>query len=182
MVAKANTQSTATGHVAGGALCLHVDSLAGLVTGGVIVLHRAPLPVPNGPHELLADFDGFLIRVRHEAAEEVPEVLRAGLVPHVVCRLDVDLLQPLSSVHQGPEVHVGVSMPGGPDHALRASGAGEPDVRVRLLHRNNPRVDHPVLVVLAFVAERAGLGPTLDDQVMRFLKPLPVFRRCDAAL
>ena len=55
-------------------------------------------------------------------------------------------------------------------HALGAAGAGEPDVGAGLLHRHHPRVDGAVVIVLALVAEGAGLGPALDDEVVGFLE------------
>ena len=71
---------------------------------------------------------------------------------------------------------------GGPNHALGGAGAGEPNVGAGLLHGNDPRVDGAVVVVLALVAEGAGLGPALDDEVVGFLEAGAVLGGIDAAL
>ena len=60
---------------------------------------------------------------------------------------------------------------GGPDHALGAAGAGEPDVWAGVLHGLHPRIDHPVFEILALVPEGARFGPAPDDQVMGLLEP-----------
>ena len=86
----------------------------------------------------------------------------------------VDVRQQLQGRGQG---HVGVLVLRGPDYRFRRGHAGNPDGRVRFLQRHHPRVDHPVVVVLAFVAERAGLGPGVDDDVVRLVEPLAVVQR-----
>src|ERR1051325_5843287 len=66
-------------------------------------------------------------------------------------------------------------------HALMATPCASPRrPRVRLLQRRRPRIDHAVVVVVALVAEGPGLGPRLDDDVVRFLEALAVVRRVHA--
>src|SRR5712671_2754826 len=69
-------QTTGPRDVAGGTLRLHADGFTGLVAGWVVVLAWAPLAVANRPHKLVPELDGFLIRISHQAAQEIPEVLR----------------------------------------------------------------------------------------------------------
>ena len=109
-------------------------------------------------------------------------MLRAGLVAGLQGGVDVDLFQPLSGLHDRTQVHVRVSVLRCPDNALRAAGAREPDVGPWLLHGQHPRVYHAILIVLSFVAERARLGPALDDQVVGFLETLPVLGGFDSGL
>src|SRR5262245_48530903 len=71
---------------------------------------------------------------------------------------------------------------GGPDYALRAASAGEPNVGVRLLHRLDPWIDSPIVVVLALIPEGAWRRPALDDQVMGLLEALKVLSGVDAAM
>src|SRR5215510_10034562 len=75
-----------------------------------------------------------------------------------------------------------MTMGGGPDHALGATGPGEPDVRVGLLHGQDPWVDRPVLVVLPLMPEGARRGPALDNEVVGLLEPPPVLRGINARL
>ena len=97
-------------------------------------------------------------------------MLWASLVTNLFGGVNVDLFQPLGSVDQSAKVHVRVAVFGCPDHAFRAAGAGEPDVRPGILHGLDPWVYHPVLEILALVAEWAVVGPALDDQVVGFLE------------
>src|SRR4029453_17618922 len=69
-----------------------------------------------------------------------------------------------------------MAMGGRPDYALRAAGAGEPDVRVGLLHGQDPGVDRPVLVVLPLMPESARRAPTIDDEAVGLPEPSPVLR------
>ena len=71
---------------------------------------------------------------------------------------------------------------GGPDDALWAPGAGEPDVRVGLLNGDDPGIDGPVVIELALITEGAGCGPALDDQVVSLLEAGEVLRGIDAAV
>src|SRR6266566_3951410 len=75
-----------------------------------------------------------------------------------------------------------MAMGGGPDHALWAAGAGEPDVRVRLLHGQHPGVHRPIVVVLPLIPEGARGGPALDDEVVGLFEALAVLRGVDATL
>ena len=146
------------------------------------MLHRTTLAVLDGPHELLAQLDGLFVGIGDEAAEQVAEVLGASRPAFLFGGVNVDLLEPLGGVHQSAEVHVGVLVLGGPDDAFGAAGAGEPDVGAGLLHGHHPRVDGAVVVVLALVAEGAGLGPALDDEVVGLLEAGAVLGGVDAAL
>ncbi len=97
-------------------------------------------------------------------------------------RFDIDIFQPFGGIHQSAQIHVRVLMFGSPHHALRAAGAGEPDIGMRVLHRPHPGVHRMVLVVLALITKRAGLGPAFDDEVVRLFEALPIFSGFDARL
>ena len=146
------------------------------------MLHGPSLPMANRPHELPSDFDGLFVCVRHQAPQEIAEMLRPGLVAFFVGGIDVDLFQPLGGVHQGSQVHVGMAVLSCPDHTLRAACAGEPDIRVGLLHRDHPGVHHSVLIVFPLIPERPRLGPALDNQVVGLFEPSSILRRSDTAL
>ena len=70
----------------------------------------------------------------------------------------------------------------GPHHALWATSSREPDIGPRFLHWQHPRVNHPVLVVLPFVAEGTRLCPAFDDQVMSLFEPFSVLGGVDSGL
>ncbi len=109
-------------------------------------------------------------------------MLGPGLVAVLSGGVNIDLLQPLGGLNDRTQVHVRVSVLSGPDHALRAAGAGEPDVGPGFLHGHHPRVDHAVLIMLSLVPEWSRLGPAFYDQVMGLFEPLPVLGRVDARL
>jgi hypothetical protein len=50
------------------------------------------------------------------------------------------------------------------------------------LHRDHPRVDGAIVIILALVAEGARRRPALDDQVMGLLEAREVLRGVDAAM
>src|SRR5207302_10404339 len=79
LVGHPDPQTARSRHVARGTLRLHSDGFAGLIAGRVVVLEGTPLAVANRPHELLPALNGLLIGIRHQAAQEIPEVLRPGL-------------------------------------------------------------------------------------------------------
>src|SRR5882672_5724125 len=182
LVGHPDPQTASPRDVARRTLRLHSNGFAGLVAGWIVVLEWAPLAVANRPHELLPELDGLLIGIRHQAPQEIPEVLRPGLKADVLGGIDIDLPQPLRGVDESAQVHIGVAMGGRPDHALRATGAGEPDVRVGLLHGQDPGVDRPVLVILPLMPEGARCGPALDNEVVGLLEPPPVLRGVNARL
>ena len=103
-----------------------------------------------------------------------PKCSGPRLEPDLVSGVDVYLLQFQGQVHQRPKVHVGIAAARCPDNALRAASAGEPYRGMGLLHRQHPRVDYPVVVVLALPSERARLRPALDNQVVGLLEPFAV--------
>ena len=109
-------------------------------------------------------------------------MLGAGFISGFQGSVDVDLFKPLGGFHDCAEVHVGVAVLGRPHHALWAAGAGEPNIWAGFLHGHNPRIDHPVLVVLSLVPERARLGPAFDDQVVGLFKPFPILGGIDTCL
>src|SRR5262249_45454721 len=182
LVGHPDPQTASPRDVARGTLCLHSDSFAGLVTRRVVVLEGATLAVANRPQELLPTLDGLLISIRNQAPQEIPEVLRPGLKADILGGIDIDLPQPLRGIAHRSQVHVGMTMGGGPDYTLGAASPGEPDVRVGLLHGQDPWVDRPVLVVLPLMPEGARRGPALDNEVVGLLKPSPVLRGVNAGL
>ena len=132
------------------------------------------------PHELGCVFERLLGRVGAVDAQQVAAVFGAGVVADFVRRIVVGLPDALGRLDRGVERDVGVAVLGRPDDGLAAEHAGDPDARVRLLHRQRPRVDHAVLVVLALPAEGAGPGPGLDDEVVRLFEALAVVGGVDA--
>src|SRR5262249_22559551 len=80
----------------------------------------------------------------------------------------------LGLLDRGVERNVGIALLRRPDDRLLADHARDPDARIGLLQWHGPRVDHTMLVVRAFKAERAGLRPRLDDQLVRLLEALAV--------
>src|SRR5437867_13072032 len=86
------------------------------------------------PHEVPANLLRLLVGIGHNCLEEVTEVLWPRLVTSLKSGVDVNLLQPHGDVQDCPEVHVRMAVFGGPHNTLRAASAGEPDVRVGLLH------------------------------------------------
>ena len=70
-------------------------------------------------------------------------------------------------------------MPGHELEGLERAGARDPDRGMRLLDRAGPGVDVAELVVLADELERPGLGPRLDDQVVRLGEALAGLGRVD---
>src|SRR5881628_3018457 len=112
--------------------------------------------------------------LRRDGADQEAEVVgghgpanRGGALAVVVEQLTRDLER-----HQ--KWHVGVAAAPGPHGRLGASGAGSPDGRMRLLERQAPRVDVTEVVVAAFPAKRARLGPALEDEVVALLEALAV--------
>ena len=134
------------------------------------------------PHEVPANLLRLRVGIGHDCLEEVAEVLWPRRVPGLTRGVDIDLLQPHRNVQDRPQVHVWVAVLGGPHHALRAPRAGEPNVRVGLLHGQHPGVDRPVLVIFPLITERPRRGPALDDEIVRLLKPPPVLRGVNAGL
>src|SRR5262245_13323106 len=100
------------------------------------------------PHEVSANLLRLLVGIGHDCLEEVPEVLWPRLVTGLKSGVDINLLQPHGDVQDRSKIHVWMAMLGGPHHTLRAASAGEPDVRVGLLHGQYPGVDRPILVIL----------------------------------
>ena len=141
-----------------------------------------PLPVPLRPNKVAADLLGLFLGVGHQYLEQIPEVLWTGFIASLLGGVDVDLLQPFGGLHDGAQVHVRVSVFGGPDHALGAARAGEPDVGPGFLHGQHPRIDHPVLIILSLVPEGTRLGPAFNDEVVGLLEPFPVLGGVDPSL
>ena len=146
------------------------------------MLHRAAHPVLLCPEKALPDLLGFFIGVGHQCPHLVPKMLGTGNETDFLGRVDVDLFQFLGQSNQRAQVHVSVLMLGGPDHAFWTATAGEPDGRVGFLHRQDPGVNDPSLVVLAFEPERSGLSPAFDYQVVGLFEPVSVLSRRDSGL
>src|SRR5262249_24388546 len=132
------------------------------------------------PHELPRVLEGFLFRLGDVAALEVAAILGTARVARLGRDRIVELPDLLGRLDGGAERDVGVALLRGPDDRLLAEHAGNPYPGMGLLQRHRPRVHDAMLVVRAFPPERAGLGPGLDDQVVRFLEALAVESRVDA--
>ena len=63
---------------------------------------------------------------------------------------------------------------GGEDYRLAAGDAGNPDPRMRLLHRHGPRIDDAKLVVSPFPAPGTRGRPDFHDQVMGLFETLAI--------
>src|SRR5262245_16192648 len=61
-----------------------------------------------------------------------------------------------------------------PLHGFRAQHTRNPHLWMRLLVGQRPGIHVAIMKMFAFVAPRSGLGPGLNDKVMRFVKVLTV--------
>ena len=140
------------------------------------------------PHEFAGVADGLLFGLRDVASNQVAALRRSRLVAGFLRDLVVDFPDLLALFDRQVERDVGIAMLRRPHDGLAAGNPGNPDPRMRLLHRQRPRIDHAQLVMLAFPAPRPRRGPGLDDQVVGFLEALAVeggigvgLQRLDAA-
>ena len=133
-----------------------------------------PVNSPLHPHELPGVGDGLLLGLGHVAALQVAPVLGAALVARLGGHAVVVLPDLLGRVDGGGERDVRISLLRGPHHRLLAQHARDPHARVRLLERHRPRVHHALLVVRALPAERPGLGPRANDEIVGLLEALAV--------
>src|SRR5262249_4285664 len=69
---------------------------------------------------------------------------------------------------------------GGPGDGLARALARDPNRRMRRLIRPRPAIDVADVVMLTFEGEGTGLRPSLNDEIMRFMKALMREIRIDA--
>src|SRR5204862_7231509 len=112
--------------------------------------------------------------------DQVAAILRPADIAVLQRDLIVELPDFLGLLDRGVERDVGIALLRGPHDRLLADHTGDPDARIGLLQWHRPRGDDAVLVVRALEAERAGLGPRLDHQLVRLLEALAVEGRIDA--
>src|SRR6202042_66957 len=74
----------------------------------------------------------------------------------------------------GAQSDVGVAMLRAPDHGFGADYAGYPDRRTGLLVWQRPRIDVTEIEMFAFPAERTGLGPARQHEVVRLVEVFAV--------
>ena len=129
------------------------------------------------PHELARILDRLLLGLRHVTANQIAALLGSGLIADPFGSLVVELPDLLTVLDGRVQDDVGVTVLSRPDDRLPADHAGDPDAWMGLLQGQHPGVDDPELIVIPLPAEWPGLGPRLDDQVVRLHKPLTVVGR-----
>src|SRR5437667_6440599 len=122
------------------------------------------------PHELSGIGHRFLFGLRDMAALQVAAILRSPGIPGLGRDRIVQLPDLLGRVDGGAERDVRVALARRPHDGLLAHHARDPHARVRLLQRNRPRVDDPVLVVRALEPDGPHLRPRADGQLVRLLR------------
>src|SRR5262245_50099322 len=137
----------------------------------------APRGLAHAPDKML----GFLLRlrliVRHIAAQQIAKIVLSDDLISFGSGNAIHVKELFGHVERSEKCHVRIAMPGGPLGCFRAGGAGHPDGRVRFLNGHNPGIDDTIMIMLALPAEGPRRGPSLDDQVVRFLKALAVIGR-----
>ena len=101
-------------------------------------------------------------------------MLCAGLVSELGRRVVVHIESVLRRAETGCEQHERVAVLSRPAHGLHADGGRNPYLRMRLLVRAHPGVHVAVVIVLALPAERSGVRPCLDNEVVRLLEALAI--------
>ena len=104
-------------------------------------------------------------------------MLGAGLVPELGCRVVVHVEGVPGRAELGRQQHERVAVLRRPSNSLDTDRRWDPDLGVRLLVRPHPGVHVAIVVVLALPSERSGIGPSLDDEVVRLLEALAVEHR-----
>ena len=128
------------------------------------------------PHELPGVLQRLLFGVLHVHADQIAEILRPRRVANLGRGLRICVPDRLGRIDRGVQRDVRIALLRRPDHRLARQHARYPHAWIRLLHRHRPGVDHALLVVRAFPAERTRRGPGLLDQVMRLDEAFAVVR------
>ena len=88
--------------------------------------------------EEFGSFDAFIWGFVGGGGTQGPDLITKMIWPgpesHFMGRVDINLLQRQGQVHQRTQVHVGVAVAGGPNHAFWAAPSGKPDGRMGFLH------------------------------------------------
>ena len=121
----------------------------------------------------------LLFRLGHTHVLQIAEVFRSGLIAFLLGDIGVQVHHLDRRFEIGPQRHIGVAVFGAPDDGFRADQPRNPLLRHRLLNRQLPGIDVPVMVVFALVAPRSRFGPRLLNKVMGFVKALPIVGRVD---
>src|SRR5579875_2810460 len=128
-------------------------------------------------HVELGNLPSLLFALRDVNLLHVAEVLRADLVAEFSRAITIDIPQFNGRLQEGGQRDVGVAFLSAPQRGLGAQEAGNPHLRMRLLHRYRPRIDETVMEMAAFVAPWTGLGPRSDDEVVRLVEVFAVIGR-----
>ena len=156
-----------------------LGTFARVVAGGrhEITGHRHAPDAGIADQKSLADFGGFLVGILHMDTPKIAEILRAGLVAGLGRGFAVQLGHLHGHLRVGFEIDVGIMMARRPFERLGTADAGDPDRRMGLLQRPFERIHDPEMIMLALPSERAGRGPGLDHEVVRFLEALAIMHR-----
>ena len=68
---------------------LHLQGLARLVAGRVVMLVGPPRPVMHRPHALATQLDGLLRSIGDQGLQHIPEMLRPGVVIHMWIEMEI---------------------------------------------------------------------------------------------
>src|SRR5262249_40443466 len=141
-----------------------------------VVVHRALQRNLRAPQEVFVGFTSLSLRIRHETSGHITEIRRGGLIAGLFCGLAVEIKPALGKIHWRQEGDIGITMLRGPFDGFSAADSRNPYWRMRLLERRCPRIDVAEVKMLPLPAKRARLGPGLDNQILGFLKGLPILR------
>src|SRR5271154_5390702 len=125
-------------------------------------------------HIHLRDLARLLVGLGNVHLLQIAEVLGTDLVTFLRGRVAIEIPEVNRGLEERRQRHVRIAMLRAPFDRFRAQQTWDPDRRVRLLERQTPRIDEPVVKVFAFIAERAGLGPRLDYDFVSFVEELAI--------
>src|SRR5581483_12200064 len=98
--------------------------------------------------EALAEFLGAGLVVADEDGLEVSEVFRSGLIAFARGHIGVEIPQLDGGLEPGGERDVREALLRAPYDGVGAHEAGDPDRRMRLLDRNDPRINEAEMEML----------------------------------
>src|SRR5271156_492319 len=125
-------------------------------------------------HIHLRDLARFLVGLGYVYLLQIAEILRTDLVTFLRGGVAIEIPEVNRGLEERRQRDVRVAMLRAPFDGFRAQQTGNPDRRMRLLERQTPRIDEPIVKVFAFISKRAGLGPRLDDDFVSLVEELTV--------
>ena len=129
------------------------------------------------PHELLCIPHRLFFGLRDMDPHEVTAMFRARGVAGFLRDFLVVVPHLLGEIERRVQPQVRVAALRRERDRFGAAHARHEDARVRLLQRQDPRVDDAHVVVLAVPPEGARRSPCLDDEVVSLLEAIPVVSR-----